>query len=415
MEAPSNARPIAILAGYMVLAATLTLLGFTVFSLLAVLSLATTWYHMFRFFEWSYAAWKARRLLRPGNSAKLYVGLWLRETSLFKQAWASTFETPARAWWSLQIFGFCANWSVMLAVQAKKRKIPHMWPFMLLGQVVAISFASNLFFLAVLAHDVVAPAALPEEAVKPKERLSDSDDSNDDDDDNDSSESAKKAQPQQVLTPAMAPFWYQIVLGLTVGCAVSVPDKFGTPTFLPIVLAPHLLAFTPLLINRILRREAEGGGWELILSTLHEHPAVSSVGWDVICCWTQPHLNHPKLASGQTLPAFTFIMALSALANMESGRSLVTRDFLTGFLGGIIFAVLLALVLGVTALRMTDHYGLGHWKLNLRTPLSSMWMNVGYWCVPRTHAMSFLAVDILPGATMTTTRSSTLTRQPSPS
>ncbi|CRK16751.1 hypothetical protein BN1723_011083, partial [Verticillium longisporum] len=72
-------------------------------------------------------------------------------------------------------------------------------------------------------------------------------------------------------------------------------------------------------------------------------------------------------------------MALSALANMESGRSLVTRDFLTGFLGGIIFAVLLALVLGVTALRMTDHYGLGHWKLNLRTPLSSMWMNVGYW------------------------------------
>ncbi|EEY16221.1 predicted protein [Verticillium alfalfae VaMs.102] len=72
-------------------------------------------------------------------------------------------------------------------------------------------------------------------------------------------------------------------------------------------------------------------------------------------------------------------MAVSALASMESDQSLVTRDFLTGFLGGMIFAVLLALVLGVTALRMTDHYGLGHWKLNLRTPLSSMWMNVGYW------------------------------------
>ncbi|KAM0271951.1 hypothetical protein ACHAQH_008890, partial [Verticillium albo-atrum] len=64
---------------------------------------------------------------------------------------------------------------------------------------------------------------------------------------------------------------------------------------------------------------------------------------------------------------------------MDTDRSLVSRDFMTGFIGGLIFAVLLAFVLGITALRITDHYGLGHWKLNIRTPLSSMWMNVGYW------------------------------------
>ncbi|KAM0326355.1 hypothetical protein ACHAQA_006957 [Verticillium albo-atrum] len=64
---------------------------------------------------------------------------------------------------------------------------------------------------------------------------------------------------------------------------------------------------------------------------------------------------------------------------MDVSRSWVSRQFMTGFIGGLIFACLLALVLGITVMRATDHYGLGHWKLNLRTPLSSMWMNVGYW------------------------------------
>lgn len=55
------------------------------------------------------------------------------------------------------------------------------------------------------------------------------------------------------------------------------------------------------------------------------------------------------------------------------------QDFAVGFVAGIAFILALAAIASVTVLQMTDRYGLGHWKLNIDTPLKSMWMNVGYW------------------------------------
>lgn len=53
--------------------------------------------------------------------------------------------------------------------------------------------------------------------------------------------------------------------------------------------------------------------------------------------------------------------------------------FATGFIWGIIFTVVVAGLIGTTILHKSDIYGLGHWKLNIRSPPPSMWMNVGYW------------------------------------
>jgi len=133
----SNARPIGILAGYLTACAALAAISITsiyrkaassnavsrrpkaiaVFSVLAAVSLATTWYHMFRFFQWSYQQWESTHLERLDGT--VHLGEWLRDTTLFKQAWVSTLEEPPRAWWSLQIFAHCANWSVMLASYGK--------------------------------------------------------------------------------------------------------------------------------------------------------------------------------------------------------------------------------------------------------------------------------------------------------
>jgi hypothetical protein len=162
---------------------------------------------------------------------------------------------------------------------------------MLLGQLVAISVASNLFFLAVLAHDQVTPAAKT------------------------SHKGGKRPASQTEEWASSVGFWYDSIVIVTIGIGLGTTRAFGNPYFMYLLLAPHILAFVPLLLNRLLPGEAttsaldkpsmltkvasmaaivswatygvvsEGGDWDTIVRTLHEHPALSSVGWDVICCW----------------------------------------------------------------------------------------------------------------------------------
>ncbi|KAJ4017620.1 hypothetical protein NW766_003685 [Fusarium irregulare] len=305
----SNARPIGILVGYLTACAALAAVSITsiyrkaassdalsrrrhsivVFSALAVLSLATTWYHMFRFFQWSYQQWAHAH--PESLDGTIHLGEWLRDTTLFKQAWVSTLEEPYRAFWSLQIFAHCANWSVILASFDKKRRIPHLWVFMLLGQIVAISFASNLAYLAFLVFEDTDPIA--------------------------KATTREKNQPIAETHSNLRKSWL-VVLVVTVGCAVAIPWNLEHPKFMYLLLAPHVLAFVPLLLNKLMSgselavmdqqpspnarhnvraiiigaatynlcyAKSGGGDWGNIMNALYEHPAVSSVGWDVICCW----------------------------------------------------------------------------------------------------------------------------------
>lgn len=61
------------------------------------------------------------------------------------------------------------------------------------------------------------------------------------------------------------------------------------------------------------------------------------------------------------------------------GSSSYGRDITLAFFGGFIAAILILAIGGITALRKSDVYGLGHWKLNVKMPFTTMWMNLGYW------------------------------------
>jgi len=163
---------------------------------------------------------------------------------------------------------------------------------MLLGQVVAISFASNLFFLAILLSPV-------RQAQTP----------------------ASAASKPLTWTPPAVLFAAPLVITLV--SVASIPYSFNSSYFLIILSVPHLLLFVPPLLHRVAPRswgahhtsssavdsyyakisysiiicalllqvketlDALGqarGGWG-IFDALYEHPAVTSVGWDVILCW----------------------------------------------------------------------------------------------------------------------------------
>lgn len=131
-ENVSNARPYGIFVSYM--GACLALAGFIIvklfdkteklharntsrlpqrkhvllFAVLAAASLLSTWSFMFQYFRWSYDHWLTVRSQHSLDPSVKHWGLWLKETSLFREAWESVVIGQDRYWWSHQIFYFAS-------------------------------------------------------------------------------------------------------------------------------------------------------------------------------------------------------------------------------------------------------------------------------------------------------------------
>lgn len=76
------------------------------FASLAAGSLLTTWTYMVKYFNLSYRTWLMWRSYYELDPSHRHWGLWLKETSLFKEAWEIVVVGNARYWWSHQIFFF---------------------------------------------------------------------------------------------------------------------------------------------------------------------------------------------------------------------------------------------------------------------------------------------------------------------
>lgn len=84
------------------------------FILLAVGSVVTTWYYQYRAFVVSYQTWMMWRSYWELSPDQMHWGLWLKETSLFKETWQTTIIGNARYWWTHQIFFFACALSLSL-------------------------------------------------------------------------------------------------------------------------------------------------------------------------------------------------------------------------------------------------------------------------------------------------------------
>lgn len=81
---------------------------------LAAGSVLSTWYYMVQYFKVSYQIWLMWRSYYDLTTDKTHWGLWLKETSLFKEAWEIAIVGNARYWWTHQIFFFASGLGLVL-------------------------------------------------------------------------------------------------------------------------------------------------------------------------------------------------------------------------------------------------------------------------------------------------------------
>jgi hypothetical protein len=93
--------------------------------------------------------------LHPG---RLQIIRWLNDTPYYRDGLEIVAEKARHFWWGQQVNLGLISWSMYLAVEGRRRKISHLWAFLALAQLVNLSYAQNLFFVAVL----LTPVPLPE-------------------------------------------------------------------------------------------------------------------------------------------------------------------------------------------------------------------------------------------------------------
>ncbi|KAL1745086.1 hypothetical protein HDZ31DRAFT_37172 [Schizophyllum fasciatum] len=255
------------------------------FAALAATSFGYTWFYMFKFMRWSYIDYAARTGASAAKINLAQVADWLVNTSLFEQAWmAVSFGYPLRWWISEQLCIFTAGaWTIFLTTEGTRHGLRHVWLYMLLGQIVAISVACNLFYTML-------------SVAKPQ------------------------GSGRLYARPAL---WLAVVASLV---TVTISPYTDETTFLPNLLVMHILLVIPLAMDPITSEEGAGryslgvdnlyalvmlaafslrvrttvdtvltmlsevpsfsvlDFAEAVWVTLHWHPAQSSIGWDVI--WT---------------------------------------------------------------------------------------------------------------------------------
>lgn len=83
---------------------------------------------------------------------------WLSDTPIYQDALEIVAEKARRFWWGQQIDLALIPWSVLLTLEGTRRRIPHLFAFQCLAHLVSLSYAQNLFFVALL----LTPAPLPD-------------------------------------------------------------------------------------------------------------------------------------------------------------------------------------------------------------------------------------------------------------
>ncbi|KAK3692507.1 hypothetical protein B0T22DRAFT_447426 [Podospora appendiculata] len=222
----------------------------TAFGSLAYLSLALAVGAGISYLRLSYSVWAAERgvdvpssLFGNGTeSAGLHVTRWLSETPVYVDALEIIAEKSRRLWWGQQLDIATVSWITLLAIEGRRRKIHSLWAYALLSHLVSLSFAQNLFYVAMLLTP--SPITVPAQESRFTKLLD-------------------RAFPPKPTNWTPNPSLLVTALVLNYVAIFSAPYTVGTSSFTTVASLAKIFSFLPLVLPTVVPES-----W----GTVHSHP-----------------------------------------------------------------------------------------------------------------------------------------------
>ncbi|KAK3633933.1 hypothetical protein LTR56_015543 [Elasticomyces elasticus] len=242
-----------------------------IFGAMAAISFSTLSFNMLNVLIQSYIRWPERfpsAYDRSQHSMIDSIWTWSTTSTLFRDFGEAIVADEARYLWVLSALMGTFSVCLYMATEGRRRSIPRLWAFFALSQILPISFAQNLFYIAILRQ----PA---------------------------------KVQPVTVRSLPNAGFLLVYSLLLSVA-----PRAAKSSLLMPLIIMARLLLVMPLflvqsgaatndngLVSRLQRPVAIAAGLLIvrqailaleensftdIVAALNSHPAVSALGSDLI-------------------------------------------------------------------------------------------------------------------------------------
>ncbi|KAM3065687.1 hypothetical protein ACMFMG_011393 [Clarireedia jacksonii] len=240
------------------------------FSGLALLSLVTAGWFSVKGASISYRTWAVERgvdlpesifgirgALRGGqHPGRLEIAKWLYDTPFYRDTWEIVAEKASYFWWGQQASLATTSFGTYLAIEGRRRNISNLWAYLLLAQLVNVSYAQNLWFITVL----LTPVPLPENVdVLTESRIP----------------GGLHKYWFEKLVPQRADTWlpksgfYITILLATYSTVFLIPFASNTSSFMNIALWSKALPFAPMLLPYIIPK-SWGNNYE------HPHEAHAS-------------------------------------------------------------------------------------------------------------------------------------------
>lgn len=155
---------------------------------------------------------------------------WLADTPIYSDALEIVAEKARRYWWGQQSDLSIVPWAALLAIEGSRRRIPHLFAFLSLAHLVNLSFAQNLFYVALL----LTPAPLPGAERQPTRwsRIHDA------------------VFPPKPLNWCLSPGFFLLSSLASYGSIFLVPYAADTPSFGRLVAVSRACTFAPLLLQK---------------------------------------------------------------------------------------------------------------------------------------------------------------------